>query len=280
MKDAYRKGLDLHAITACIISGLTSAAYALLEKKTKGQWRGRAKRVNFGSLYGGGPPALQSTLRKDGVFVTIEECQKFLKDFFKGYPGLDAGMKRTREFCMKNGYLESFTGRRRRFPEVASQNREIVARALRQGINFPIQGSAGEMTLMALVLIDRLMIQAKMKSRPVLTVHDSIVFDCHVDEVFEVATLVKRVMENLPALSEEVLPGLDWKWLDVPIVAEFECGPSWGRMAEFDPVEIVSGKPGKGPLLGPDEHGAMTILRKPADADELWAVFAFQAEMN
>lgn len=280
MIKAYVNKEDLHALTAQIISGLSADAYAKLDKKAKKEWRARAKRVNFLSLYGGGPPALQATLRKDGVFVELEECEKFLRDFFKGYTGLARGMDRARESCKRDGYLESFTGRRRRFPEVASVNPRLVARALRQGINFPIQGAAGEMTLMALTLCDRYLRKAKMRSIPVLTVHDSIVFDAHVDEFLEVANVAKQVMENLPELSDEVMPGLNWKWMNVPIVAEFEVGPTWGTGVEFDPEGFADAVRGVKPLIGPGDDGVMALLRKPTNVDELWEVFAFNAEKN
>jgi len=74
----------------------------------------------------------------------------------------------------------------------------------------------------------------KLRSKIILTVHDSIIFDCHVDEFEEVARLAKGIMENLPKLSDEVLPGLDWSWLQVPIVADCEVGTSWGTLVKLD----------------------------------------------
>jgi uracil-DNA glycosylase family 4 len=278
MKEVYRSGGDLHKLTACIISRLTMPQFEALPAKTKdgkgrSDWRNRAKRVNFGSIYGGGPPALQATLKKDGIFIELEECKEFISSFFDGYPGLRKGMDILEKDVKRLGYLESFTGRRRRVPEVTSEDPKLVARAIRQCINFPIQSAAGDMTLIAMILINRAMKEAKMESKCILTVHDSLVFDCVVDEFLQVASLAKSIMENLPSLSHEVLPGLDWTWLDVPIIAECDAGPNWGQMVELDPDTVRAGKEPEAPLFGTDEKGKTITLRKPASVDELWRCF-------
>jgi uracil-DNA glycosylase family 4 len=280
MREAYLKQEDLHILTAVIISGLTAEQYKKLPKDDKKEWRTRAKRVNFLSLYGGGPPGLQSTLRKDGVFVEVDECQKFLDKFFEGYEKLREGMDDLEKFVMDHGYLESFTGRRRRVPEVFSTDNAIRSRAIRQCVNFPIQGSAADMTLMALIIIWRELKKRQLRSKLILTVHDSNVADSHVDEFLEVATLMKSTMESLPELSDSVLPGLDWSWLDVPILAECEVGMNWGQMVEFDPHTIIAGVQDTTPMFGTDDKGRTIVVRKPSTIDELWEIFAWKAESS
>lgn len=238
MIEAYRKGIDVHRLTALDITGMTEQEYAALEKSDKDkakEIRTEAKRINFGCLYGGGPPALQSALAKDGVFLSIEECKRLLVRFFEVRPKLKLGIERLEADVCEKGYLEAFTGRRRRVPEVFSDNEEIVARALRQSVNFPIQGGASEMTLMSLVLIHEEMERRGYRSKIVLTVHDSIIFDLHVDEAFEVLSMAKEIMESLPKRSDKVFAGLDWSWLKVPIVADCEVGPNWRALVEVDP---------------------------------------------
>jgi uracil-DNA glycosylase family 4 len=274
MMKAYNDGIDLHALTAADMHKMTLAQFEALPAKEKKLTRTRAKRLNFGCLYGGGGAALQSALRKDGVDVTIEECYNFIEAFFKARPGLKRGIENAEQKAKKAGYLETFSGRRRRLPEVFNSDPEIVARALRQGVNFPIQSMAAEFTLMALVLINREMKKRKLRSKLNMTVHDSILFDCHVDEMLEVALLAKDIMENLPAYSEQVLPGLDWSWLRVPVVADFECGVNWGQMVDFDPTLI--GTDGEGELWQVDDKGKTIPARKPCSIDELWEMLAWK----
>jgi len=231
---AYKAGADVHTQTAIDVSGLGKEGYEALDPKDQKAWRTRSKRVNFGILYGGGPPALVNTLKKDGVFLTVEEAQKLIERYFKVRPALRTGIAKLERHVKRVGFLETFTGRRRRVPEVRSVDDQIVSRALRQAINFPIQSTASDMTLMSLVLIWREMRKRGLRSKIILTVHDSIIFDCHVDEFIEVATLARGIMENLPQLSDEVLPGLDWSWLQVPIIADCEVGSTWGTLVGLD----------------------------------------------
>lgn len=268
----YREGGDIHTETAIDISGFTADGYKKLPKTTedgKGQkdWRTKAKRTNFLIIYGGGPPGLQSTLKKDGVFVTVEEAGKLIDAFYRKRPALKRGIERTEQMVLRDGYLESFTGRHRRVPEVRSEDEELVARALRQAVNFPIQSGAADMTLMSMVLIWREMKRRGLRSKMILTVHDSIVFDCVIDEVLEVAKLAKEIMESLPERSDAVLPGLDWKWLKCPIVAECEVGKSWGTLVEFDPFVVDAEGQSAEDLIW--EEDGKEICRQPVNVDEL-----------
>jgi uracil-DNA glycosylase family 4 len=259
MIEAYRRGADLHTLTAIAISKLSPEKFKKLPKDVQKGWRTRAKRVNFGVLYGGGPPALVSTLAKDGVFITVDEAQELIDAYFDARPALKRNMDRLMERVKKLGYLEAFTGHRRRVPEVFSEDEKIVARALRQSVNFPVQCGAAQMTNMSMVLIEQELKRRGLRSKLILTVHDSLVFDCHVDEMVEVGQLAKHIMENLPKLSEEVLPGLDWSWLTVPIIADLEVGFTWGTGVDLKEAKINKD----------DEPRELDI--NDLDVDYLWA---------
>lgn len=275
---AYREGIDLHALTAAQMHHLTLEQFFALPATEQKAMRDRAKRINFGIIYGAGPPALQATLKKDGIHVTLEECQAFLETFFKIRPHLKRGIERLEAQTIHRGWLEAFTGRRRRVPAVKSQDRELSGRALRQSINFPVQCGASEMTLMALCLICWVLAAEHFRSKIILTVHDSIIFDCHVDEVLDVAALAKDIMEHITELSDEILPGLDWSWLKCPVVADTEVGHSWGSMVKFDPHVLLGAKAKPAGALWKTVEGKPDLAREPATVDELWEAMAWKAE--
>lgn len=275
MIQAYRDGLDLHTLTAQDIVGKMGLKYDELDDAEKKKWRTGAKRTNFGIIYGAQAPTIQATCKKDGVFLTDEESETIVRVFLEARPGLTAGMDSAKEFLMKHGYIDAPTGTRRRIPEALSVNKQLRERACRQGVNFGVQCAAAQMTLMSLCLIWNRMAEAETRSKLVLNVHDSLVFDCHVDEVLQVAVTAKYIMEHLPEFSDEVWPGLEWGWLDVPIVAECEVGMNYGRVVGFDPDNLNG--VGKGELIGLDKKGRETLLRDPANIDELWDAMAFKA---
>ncbi len=281
MIEAFLRGDDMHTLTGASIFSVTtgkpeSEYYKLSDKARKG-WRARAKTVNFAVLFGGGPPAVVTALRKNGIFITPEEARDLIEAYFKVRPGLKRGIKAQERDVRKRGFLESFTGRRRRVPEVFATDEQIVGRALRQSINFPIQSGASDMTLMSLILINRVLKAEGFRSCAVLTVHDSTVLDCHVDEVFEVARIVKDIMENIMVLSDEVLPGLDWKWLRVPLVAEIGIGVNWQSLVKFDIDVIEKGEACDKPLHWLNEQGELQH-RDPVTVDEIWELMPLVAD--
>ena len=279
MLKTYRRGEDMHLNTALDVFGLTKAQYDALDAYDQKEKRTQSKRINFGILYGGGPPALQTALRKDGVFLTLDECAELIERYFEVRPMLKKGIEKLEEEVKRTGYLESFTGRRRRIPEVFSEDDEIVSRALRQSVNFPIQNGASEMTLMSLVLIWNRMQEAGYRSKIILTVHDSIIFDLHVDEAYEVMAMAKYVMEHITELSDEVLPGLDWSWLKVPIVADCEIGVNWQTLVGVDPNTLIEGaEPATDLWKWDDEKETWMMTRYPLTEEELWEAMEWKLE--
>ena len=237
---AYMEGQDLHLLTAIRLAypektaANAAAFFGLLSETERKGWRTRAKRVNFGILYGGGPGALVTTLQKDGVFLTFDEAAQLIESYFLVRPMLKAGIDAASEVALNLGYLESGSGRRRRLPEVRADDPKVVARALRQAVNFPVQADASELTLMAMVLIHEEMKRRGYKSLIVMTVHDSIILDLHVDEAHEVLLLAREIMQNITLRAAEILPEYDLTWLSVPMVADVELGYSWGSLVGVD----------------------------------------------
>jgi uracil-DNA glycosylase family 4 len=210
MIEAYKNGEDLHKLTAQAIASIPAAAYDLLPDAQKKELRTRAKRVNFLTLYQGGPPALVRTLRQDGIFVSEERAEEMLENFYRSRPQLVKNIERLKQMVQTQGFLRTFTANIRRVPEVMADDRALVARALRQIVNFPIQCIAAQMMLFALVLVSRELELRGLRSLLIITVHDSMVLDCPAEEALEVALLAKHIMENLRFLSAEKYAPEHW----------------------------------------------------------------------
>lgn len=101
--------------------------------------RKQAKQIAFGLIYGIGAKLLAVKLSdpKSGIIVTPEEAQKEMDIFFGQHPKLKTFLKKQEKFLRKNGYLVSLFGRKRRLPQIYSNDRGEEAYALRLALNFP-----------------------------------------------------------------------------------------------------------------------------------------------
>lgn len=138
--------------------------------------RKQAKQIAFGLIYGIGAKLLAIKLSdpKSGIIVTPEEAQKEMDIFFGQHPKLKTFLKKQEKFLRKNGHLVSLFGRKRRLPQIYSNDKGEEAYALRLALNFPCQSAASDMCLFGSILIYYLMRQGKLPStKSVCLVHDA-----------------------------------------------------------------------------------------------------------
>ena len=208
MIQAFREGLDIHTRTAQLIFG---------KEEVSKEERSFAKKINFGIIYGMSAVGLAEQLG-----ISIEEAQKFIDRYFQTYPGVARYIRRQKKLIRTHGYVESPLGRRRRIPKVFSGDSAIVGEAEREAINAPIQSAASDLTQISLCQIFRELRRSRLRARPILTVHDSIVLECHRDDLHEVVRLVKHIMENPPV-----------DFMRVPIEVEVEYGKNYGDRVPY-----------------------------------------------
>ncbi len=210
MTRVYQQGEDIHTMTA----------QAIFKKKDiSKEERQMAKKLNFSILYGAGAEA---TARLLGV--TPEEAQSFIQSYFKRYKGVAKYIKLVQQIAEKNGVVYSPYGRARRLPEAQmTTNESIKSKALREAVNHTIQSTASDICQIALAKINRDFKVKHLPANVILTVHDSIVVECHRDYMQEVYHLVKSHME-----------GVKGKFITIPLVAEAEWGFNYGDMFPYD----------------------------------------------
>ena len=199
---AFRAGGDIHRQTAAIIFNVD------LPDVTS-EMRGRAKTINFATIYGQGAHALSRQLR-----ISNAEAKAFIDTYFERF----AGVRRFLEQCVvdarQRGYAETLFKRRRYIPELRERNHNIRAFGERVAANAPIQGSAADLIKIAMIRIHAVLQRDGFASRMLLQVHDELVFELPPDEHDALAAIVKREMEGAAAL-------------DVPLLADMGVGDDW-----------------------------------------------------
>jgi DNA polymerase-1 len=214
MLEVYRTGGDIHDQTATVIYG---------EGKHDKEQRTIAKNVNFGTFYGLYPSGLQRTLKfKAGINKTMEECEKVIANLKDGYPKLTKWQTDTKELARTNRYIETWLGRRRYLPNIISRDWSKRSFAERCALNSGIQGTAADLFKLAL---GRIITELPSRPwlRPLLQVHDELVFEVPENMMTDAVAFVKACMETQP-----------FDDFDVPIVADAAVGVRFGEMRELE----------------------------------------------
>jgi DNA polymerase I len=199
---AFRAGGDIHRQTASIIFGVP------LEEVTS-EMRGRAKTINFATIYGQGANALSRQLR-----IEPADARRFIDEYFERFQGIRAYLDSMVAFAREHGYVQTIFGRRRYIPELRDRNFNVRAFGERTATNSPIQGSAADLIKIAMIRIHALFAREQVESRMLLQVHDELVFEAPPQEVDYISTLVQREMQEAAELS-------------VPLVVDLGIGSNW-----------------------------------------------------
>lgn len=181
--EAFAKGQDPHLAIAAKKYGVSyeeaNKAYSDEQHPDYKLWKNRrkqAKQICFGIIYGIQKKLLAVKLSdpKAGIIVTPDEAQQQLNEFFQEHPKIKKFMINQEKVLIKHGYIKSLFGRKRRLPQVYSDNEQEAAYAVRLSVNMPCQSAASDMNLFASILNYWKMRQGKLPfMQETCNVHDA-----------------------------------------------------------------------------------------------------------
>lgn len=184
--EAFAKGQDPHLAIAAKKYGVSydeaNKAYSDEQHPDYKVWKNRrkqAKQICFGIIYGIQKKLLAVKLSdpKAGIIVTPDEAQQQLNEFFQEHPKIKKFMINQEKVLVRHGYIKSLFGRKRRLPQVYSDNEQEAAYAVRLSVNMPCQSAASDMTLFASILNYWKMRQGILPYMPeTCTVHDAVYY--------------------------------------------------------------------------------------------------------
>lgn len=197
MIQAYRDGMDLHAITAAALNGYSLDDFFALDEDVRDALRSGGKAGNFGLIYGMQALGFREYAYVSyGVSMTEQEAYQKREAFFARYPRLPAWHDEYKAHAKRWGFVRSPLGRVRHLPLINSSDREMRSKSERQAVNSPIQSCLSDMMQLAMVHIDRQYGDADI--HPFLMTHDSLALYVPEDDAVEWAKRLKLIMENLP----------------------------------------------------------------------------------
>ena len=223
MLETYRNGGDIHAQTTSVIFGVSYEEAQDKHSADYKEHRTIAKNVNFGTFYGLFPRGLQRTLKfKAGIEKSVSECEEILESLKRGYKGLTTWQAETKAIAAKRMYSETWLGRRRYLPGIASDDWGKKSFAERCALNTPIQGTAADILKLAITRILAGLLEREWL-RPILQIHDELTFIIPQDRLSEAVAFVRQCMEEKP-----------FPEFDLPLIAEASAGPTFGTMEEWE----------------------------------------------
>ena len=223
MLETYRTGGDIHAQTTSIIYRIPFEEAADKNAPHYKERRTIAKNCNFGVFYGLFPTGLQRTLKfKAGLNPTLSECETIIQNLKSGYPGLAKWQDEVKKRAAVSCYSETWLGRRRYLLGIRSSDWGKKSFAERCALNTPIQGTAADILKLA---CGRIIsgLPERLWLKPILQIHDELVFELPEDKADEAVVFIKECMETQP-----------FPEFDVPIVAEASVGRNFGEMKEME----------------------------------------------
>lgn len=205
LKEAFRAGQDVHAITA-------EEVFGTVDRDT----RNKAKTINFAILYGSSAWGIASRMG-----LPREEGKAIIDRYFERFPGIRAFMHSTLAFAREHGFTQTLFGRKTHFePNIRSPNPSIRAGAERAAINAPIQGTSADLIKRAMTRMDGALADAGLGDvKMLLQVHDELVFEVPEGREEAAAEVIRRIMTTAAEPSLQ---------LDVPLDVEVGWGPNWG----------------------------------------------------
>lgn len=209
MRDAFLADQDIHTTTA-------AAIYRTTPQAVNPDMRRQAKAVNFGLIYGMSPFGLTRT-----TDLTLAEAEDFVNTYFERFPRIKRYLDETPQIASENGYVETLLGRRRYFPRLAKGAPGVTdpmrARAEREAINAPIQGTAADIIKLAMLQVPISLQEAGLSAKLLLQVHDELILECPKDELEETSTAIQAIMQKAFKLS-------------IPLKTDAKAGKNWAEM--------------------------------------------------
>ena len=222
LMEVFRSGGNFHSTIAKQVFRLPCDVDDVAEMY--GAQRQQAKAVTFGIMYGAGPKKISEQVTKDsGEYFSMQDAANTIKDYFEAFPKLREWLDNQKKFIQANGFVYSRFGRKRRLPDVHSQDKGIASHEVRSGINFLVQSVASDINLMGGIDMQRYIEKTGMKSKIFALVHDSVLAEVPEDEIEHYSEKLQEFIQKDRGLSIPGAPvGCDFDVADDYSLGKFE----------------------------------------------------------
>ena len=199
--EAYKNGIDIHAISAAKI-------FRKPVEEVNSAERSVGKTVNFGIIYGISAHGLSQDLG-----VPRNQSQEYINSFFESFPKVNEFFEGVVNNAKETGEVVTLLGRVRKIEDINSSKFQARSAAERMAKNTRLQGSAADLVKKAMIDTCDYIKQKGFKAKLVVQIHDELIFSMPENELPVLAPELKRIMENCVTLN-------------IPLVCDMAAGPN------------------------------------------------------
>ncbi|HIG57946.1 MAG TPA: DNA polymerase [Flavobacteriales bacterium] len=222
LMNVFREGGNFHSTIAKTVFKLPCKAEEVAELYP--YKRQAAKAVTFGIMYGAGPHKISQQVTKDsGKYFSVQEASEVIHSYFKQFHKLKSWIEKSQKFIEANGFVYSFFGRKRRLPNVKSEDKAIRSHTVRSGLNFLVQSTASDINLLGAIEMDAHIKANNMEAKIFALVHDSILAEVPDGEIKQYCEVLQYFIQRDRGLS---ISG-------APIGCDFDIGDDYS-MGKFE----------------------------------------------
>lgn len=226
LKADIEANLDIHSEMAIKYLGAKPGAVS--------EWdRFIAKMTVFGIMYGRGPQSISEEYK-----IKLDRAQGIIDDFLGRYPQAAAWLEKAKAFACDHGYVRNWFGRRRHLPILKGYDLDgpmrdgLIAAALRQAQNAPIQGAAHDHLSYAALRIDPRIQEERIDCHIILDIHDALVFEVKEEDLEKAARLIKYEMERPVVFRGKEFP--------LRMDVDLSVGTRWSKMEKYKVGELCA----------------------------------------
>jgi DNA polymerase I len=206
LTEPLRQRDDLHRLTAAAVLDVAPDAVSADERQ-------KGKVVNFATFAGQGASALALILG-----IPAQEAKAIIARFDRRYAVVRAFQEEELQRARDQGFVQTLAGRRWPIGGLAALDPELRSYAERLGRRATLEGSVADVSRRGLLRADQALRAAGLRARPLLQVHDEVLFEVPDDELDASAAVAAEAMRT----------AFD---LEVPLRVGTEAGPSWAELA-------------------------------------------------
>ena len=152
--------------------------------------RDKAKTVNFAILYLAGANRISEELE-----ISFMEAKNLIKKWFAAFPEVEKWINTNKATIEATGKVSTYFGRHRTIPEVFSSNYYVKQHNIKSAVNMMLQSPASDINLIGYCRGIKEIREFNLRYKSFALVHDSIVGECHKDDV---AQALLHIPPSLP----------------------------------------------------------------------------------